>query len=164
MVVMGKVVAAQGILGWVKIQAYTEHLDALSEYSTWYLAKPGQQWREYRLHEAKPHNKVLLAKLDNIEDRTAAETLRGMLIAIPRSRFPATDENEYYWSDLIGMQVVNMQDEQLGTVDHLLDMGANDILVVRAGEREIMIPFLKHVVLQVDQKEKLIRVDWQADY
>ncbi len=164
MVVMGKIVAAQGILGWVKIQAFTEHLDALSKFKGWFLSKQGHGWRECHLREAKPHNKVLLAKLDGVEDRTTAEKLRGMLIAVPRSWLPETADGEYYWSDLIGMQVLNLQNEKLGIVDHLLDMGANDILVVLQDGQQVMIPFLKHVIHQVSLKEKLIRVDWQADY
>jgi 16S rRNA processing protein RimM len=164
MIVMGKVAAAQGILGWVKIQVFTENLDALSAYKTLFMAKPEKPWQEYKLLESRPHNKVLIARLDGINDRTAAEKLRGMLIAVPRSWLPDTGTDEYYWSDLTGMSVVSLQGEMLGVVDHLLDMGANDILVVKHDDREILIPFLSHVVQHVDLPSKLIRVDWQADY
>ena len=164
MVVMGKVVAAQGIQGWVKIQVFTEYLDALSAYKAWFMAKPEKPWQEVKLLESKPHSKVLIARLEGINDRTAAEKMRGMLVAVPRSWLPAAGVDEYYWSDLIGMRVVNLQDEMLGLVDHLLDMGANDILVVKLEDREILIPFLSHVVQHVDMTAKQIRVDWQADY
>ncbi len=83
---------------------------------------------------------------------------------MPRSSLPKEAENEYYWSDLIGMTVVNLEGQQLGKVDNLLDMGANDILCVQGEAGEILIPFLAHVVQQVSLDEKLIRVDWQADY
>lgn len=164
MVVMGRVVAAQGLLGWVKVQAFTQYLDALIEYNTWFLGNETQPWREFKVAECKPHTKVLVAKLEGISDRTAAEQCKGLLVAVPRSSLPPADENEYYWSDLIGMQVINLEGELLGTVDHLLDMGANDILCVRNDKGEILIPFLAHVVQQVSLEEKKIRVDWQADY
>lgn len=164
MIVMGRIVGAQGLQGWVKVQAFTQYLDALMEYSTWNIGNDGHPWREYKVAECKLHTKVLVAKFEGIIDRTAAEKFKGMLVAVPRSSLPKTDENEYYWSDLIGMHVVNLEGEQLGFVDHLLDMGANDIMCVHREEGEILIPFLAHVVQQVSMDEKLIRVDWQADY
>jgi 16S rRNA processing protein RimM len=164
MVIMGKIVAAQGIQGWVKVQAFTEYLDALLDYQTWYLGSATKPWREINVVEGKPHNKVLVARLEGVDDRTAAEKLRGLLVGIPRSKLPEASADEYYWSDLIGMRVENLQGEFLGNVDHLLDMGANDILVVKNEGVEILIPFLAHVVQQVEMETRLIRVDWQADY
>jgi 16S rRNA processing protein RimM len=164
MIVMGRVVAAQGLLGWVRVQAFTQYLDALIEYDTWFLGNDTQPWREYKVAECKPHTKVLVARLEGISDRTAAEQCKGLLIAVPRSRLPPADEDEYYWSDLIGMEVVNLEGELLGVVDHLLDMGANDILCVRNNKGEILIPFLANVVRKVSLEEKKIKVDWQADY
>ena len=161
---MGRVVAAQGLQGWIKIQAFTEQLDTLIDYATWQLGNDTHPWREFKILECKTHTKVLVAKLDGVGDRTAAEKLKGLLIAVPRSSLPSQADNEYYWSDLIGMKVVNLEGEQLGAVTGLLDMGANDILCVRNDTAEILIPFLSHVVQQVNQDEGLIRVDWQADY
>jgi 16S rRNA processing protein RimM len=164
MVVMGRIAAAQGLLGWVKVQTFTQNLDTLSDYKTWYLGHDEKSWRQYEVVECKPHTKVLVAKLDGLEDRTAAEKCKGLLIAIPRSQLPHAVEDEYYWSDLIGLSVINLQGETLGKVDHLLDMGANDILCVRSDKGEILIPFLAHVVAKVSLEEETIQVDWQADY
>ncbi|HUX89283.1 MAG TPA: ribosome maturation factor RimM [Gallionellaceae bacterium] len=164
MVIMGRIVAAQGLLGWVKVQTFTEHLDTLIDYDTWQLGNDTHPWREFKVLECKPHTKVLVAKLEGITDRTAAEKCKGLLIAVPRSSLPKAAEDEYYWSDLIGLNVVNLQGESLGKVDNLLDMGANDVMCVRNDKGEILIPFLSHVVQQVSLDEKLIRVDWQADY
>ena len=164
MVVMGRVVSAQGLLGWVKVQAFTEHLDTLIDYDTWQMGNDTHPWREFKVLECKPHTKVLVARLEGISDRTAAEKCKGLLIAVPRSSLPKASEDEYYWSDLIGLNVVNLQGESLGKVDNLLDMGANDVMCVRNDKGEILIPFLTHVVQQVSLDEKLIRVDWQADY
>ena len=164
MVIMGRVVSAQGLQGWVKVQAFTEHLDTLIDYDTWQMGNDSHPWREFKVLECKPHTKVLVAKLEGINDRTAAENCKGLLIAVPRSSLPKQGEDEYYWSDLIGMAVVNLAGESLGTVDNLLDMGASDMLCVRNDKGEILIPFLAHVIQQVSLDEKLIRVDWQADY
>jgi 16S rRNA processing protein RimM len=164
MVVMGRIVAAQGLLGWVKVQAFTEHLDTLIDYDLWQVGNDSHPWREIKVQECKLHTKVLVAKLDGINDRTAAENCKGLLIAVPRSSLPKEGDDEYYWSDLIGLSVVNLEGEQLGVVDNMLDMGANDILCVRSDKGEILIPFLAHVVQQVSLDEKIIRVDWQADY
>lgn len=164
MVIMGRVVAAQGLLGWVKVQAFTEHLDTLIDYDTWQMGNDTHPWREFKVLECKLHTKVLVAKLEGIADRTAAENCKGLLIAVPRISLPKQGDDEYYWSDLIGMSVINLEGEQLGRVDNLLDMGANDILCVHGDKGEILIPFLAHVVQQVSLDEKLIRVDWQADY
>lgn len=164
MVIMGRIVAAQGLLGWVKIQTFTEHMDTLIDYDTWQLGNDTHPWRTFKVLECKPHTKVLVAKLEGISDRTAAEGCKGLLIAVPRTSLPKEGVDEYYWSDLIGMTVVNLEGQELGKVDHLLDMGANDIMSVRDEAGEILIPFLSHVVQQVNLEEKLIRVDWQADY
>ncbi len=163
MVVMGKIVAAQGILGWVKVQTFTEYLDSLLDYDTWYVGNE-KAWRPLQVLEADVHGKVLVAKLEGIADRTAAEKYKGLLIAVPRAELPEQEEGEYYWSDLVGMSVENLAGETFGTVDNLLETGANDVLVVKDERGEILIPFIDPVIQQVDLKNRTIRVDWQADY
>jgi 16S rRNA processing protein RimM len=165
MVVMGKVVGAQGILGWVKVQTFTEYLDGLLDYQSWYVSVDQQSWREIKVLEANVHGKILIAKLQGISDRTDAEKCKGWLVAVPRVSLPPKEEGEYYWSDLIGLKVVNLTDEVLGTVDTLLETGANDVLSVRdAMGKELLIPFIASVIQRVDLAEKTLCVDWQADY
>lgn len=165
MVVMGRIVGAQGILGWVKVQTFTEYLDGLLDYDAWYLGNDKQPWRKVEVLEANVHGKIIIAKLPGILDRTSAEQCKGLLVAIHRDSLPAQAEGEYYWSDLIGMNVVNLADEVLGTVDTLLETGANDVLSVRDAEGvERLIPFIASVIQGVNLSEKTIRVDWQADY
>lgn len=163
MVVMGKIVAAQGLQGWVKVQTFTEYLDSLLDYDDWYAGSESA-WRSVKVLEAKVHGKVVVAKLDGVTDRNAAEKLKGQLIAVPRAELPEQDEDEYYWSDLIGLTVRNVQDEVLGTVENLLQTGANDVLVVQGAHGQLLIPFIASVAHDVDLAGKLIRVDWQADY
>ncbi len=164
MVVMGKIVAAHGILGWVKIQPYTEYLDSLLDYDTWQVGDE-RTWRPVQVLEADVHGKVVIAKLEGVADRTAAEKCKGQLVAVPRSELPEEEEGEYYWSDLIGLKVMNVAGEELGAVDTLLETGANDVLSVRDAQgKQILIPFIASVIEQVDLQQKTILVDWQADY
>lgn len=164
MVVMGKIVAAHGIQGWVKVQTFTEYLDSLDDYDAWWLGNERQDWREFKLLDCVPHGKVLIARLAGCEDRNAAERLKGMQVAVPRGALPDADEDEYYWSDLVGMQVENLEGEKLGVVSGLLETGANDVLVVKSGDAEVLIPFIAQVIVQVDATNRLIKADWQADY
>lgn len=164
MVVMGKVVGAQGIQGWVKVQTFTEYLDGLLDYDTWYVGNE-QAWRPLEVLEANVHGgKVLIAKLQGILDRTAAEKCKGLLIAVPRDSLPEQPEGEYYWSDLVGLVVENLEGVVFGTVDSLLETGANDVLVVKGEGGETLMPFIASVIQKVDLKSKKILVDWQADY
>lgn len=163
MVVMGKIVAAQGIQGWVKVQTFTEYLDSLLDYDVWYVGNEAA-WRPAEMLEARVHGKVVVARLEGVTDRTAAEKLKGQLIAVPRAELPEQGKDEYYWSDLIGMSVRNLQDEALGTVENLLETGANDVLVVQGDHGQLLIPFIASVAQDVDLANRMIRVDWQADY
>lgn len=164
MVIMGRIAAAQGIKGWVKIQPYTESLDSLLDYPTWWIGHENGPWRAVEIQQCEVHNKTLAAQLPDCPDRTAAEKLKGLLIAVPRSSLPEQADDEYYWSDLIGLTVVNEAGVQLGTVANLLETGANQVLSVRNENGEVLIPFVTGAIKQVDVKNKTIRVDWALDY
>jgi 16S rRNA processing protein RimM len=164
MVIMGRVAAAQGIQGWIKVQPFTEQLDSLVDYRTWWLGNEKLGWRELDVLKSSLHGKSLIAQLMGCHDRNTAETYKGLLIAIPRNRLPQPDEGEYYWNDLIGLEVRNLDDARLGLVSNLQDTGANQVLCVAGEKGEILIPFIASAIKQVDLAGKLIRVDWQADY
>ena len=164
MVIMGRVVSAHGIRGLVKIQPFTEYLDSLLDYRTWWIGHEQGPWREVKVGQCEAHSKTLVAQLPDCPDRTAAEKLKGLLIAVPRSSLPEQDEGEYYWSDLIGLAVVNEAGVTLGMVKNLLETGANQVLSVQGDGGEILIPFVASAIKQVDVKNKTIRVDWALDY
>lgn len=164
MVVMGRVAAAYGIRGWIKIQSFTEYVDSLLDYRTWWLGQEQGPWREAEVGQCEVHGKTLVAQLADCPDRTAAEKLKGLLIAVPRSSLPEREEGEYYWSELIGLAVVNEAGERLGTVVNLLETGANEVLSVHGDSGEILIPFVASAIKQVDLKNRTIRVDWLAEY
>ncbi|MBE9608903.1 ribosome maturation factor RimM [Chitinilyticum litopenaei] len=160
---MGYISGAFGVHGWVNVMADTEYADSLFGYQTWWLGRDGQ-WQAYTLEQGQSHAKKLSAKLEGVAERDAAHALRGCTIAVPRSAMPELDNDEFYWTDLIGMQVVNTRGEALGEVVKLLATGANDVLVVRDGKTERLLPFVAAVVLTVDQPAHCITVDWGLDY
>ncbi len=159
---MGRVAAPYGIRGWIKVQPYTEYLDGLLDYPLWRLGK-AEGWRDYRLLEGRSHGQYLLAQLDGIADRDAAECLRGLEIAVARSELPAAGEGEYYWDDLVGLEVVTVSGDVLGRVSGLMETGPQDVLRVQ-GDRERLIPFTAPIVQEVDPAAGRIVVDWEADY
>lgn len=167
MVVMGRIVAPYGVLGWLKILPDTETLDSLFDYPTWWVGK-GEQWRELKVESLKIHNDVLLAKLAGVSDRDMAFACKGQQVAVPREDLPEPDENEYYWSDLIGLSVKNQQNVDFGKVTDVFETGANDVLVVNTdkeqGNIERLIPFIDQVVIEVNLEAGTMLVDWDADF
>jgi 16S rRNA processing protein RimM len=162
MVVMGRIIAPFGVRGWLKIKTFTEAPDALVDFPDWWL-HTATGWQKYPLAEYELHSKGLVARLENIADRTAAELLKGIDIGVPRNALPDTGAKTFYWADLVGLEVVNQQHESLGIIDGLLETGANDVLIVK-GEVERLIPYVETVILDVDMQAKRMTVDWQRDY
>jgi len=162
LVIMGRIAAPYAVRGWIKVQTYTEYLDSLADYPRWRLGRQGE-WRDYTLLEAKPHGQYLVAHLEGVDGRSLAEALVGMDVAVARAELPAPETGEYYWDDLIGLDVVNLAGQVLGRVAGLLETGAHDVLKV-TGERERLIPFVEAIVREVDVAQGRILVDWGADY
>jgi 16S rRNA processing protein RimM len=162
-IIVGRIAGPYGVKGWLRVVSYTEQPDKLIDYAPWYL-KQGSAWRPTRVMEAKHHTKGLLVRLPGCEDRDRAAELSGSDIGIYRSQLPPTAADEYYWDDLIGLSVVTLDGLSLGTVDHLIATGANDVLVVR-GERERLIPFIQgNVIAMIDLDRRVIRVDWDPEF
>lgn len=159
---MGRIVAPYGVHGWVKIQPFTQTLDSLFDYEHWWIGE-SSGWREADIDEARIYGKVIIAKFVACEGRDAALALKGKEIAVSRSDMPAAGEDEYYWSDLIGLRVNNLQKIDLGEIKDVFATGANDVLVVQ-GERERLIPFTAQAVQSVDLAARCMLVDWDADF
>jgi 16S rRNA processing protein RimM len=169
LVLVGHVTGAYGIQGWVRIRPYSSDGDALLSAKTWWLDKP--ELHDVEMLQSKLHNDEVVARLMGVSGREAAEALKGATVQIRRSHFPALDNDEFYWVDLIGLAVVNERGEHLGVVGDLMDNGAHPILRVEQpvaeGEKpapELLIPFVDQFVKTVDQAARLITVDWEADY
>jgi len=160
-VILGTVAGVFGIKGWIKVRSETEPLTNILQYSPWYLHKNGK-WLRYELDQGQRHNKGLIAHLEGCDDRDHAASLVGYEIAIDRSQLPETREGEYYWSDLIGLRVENRQGHQVGVIKDLMQTGANDVLVIKNGENEILIPYVVgHYIDKVDLENGKVFVDWE---
>jgi 16S rRNA processing protein RimM len=161
---MGRVVAPYGVLGWLKIHPDTEALDSLVDYETWWIGKD-DNWREVKVESAKVHNDVLVVKLQSIDDRDAAFACKGKQVAVPRALLPKLEGDEYYWSDLIGLDVKNLQNVEFGKITDVFATGANDVIVAKSdGGQERLIPYIAQVILDVDIEAKTILVDWDEDF
>jgi 16S rRNA processing protein RimM len=164
LIIIGKIVGVYGIKGWFKILSFTRPRENIFKYSPW-LVKQNEEWLEIQLLEGKPQGKGLVASIEGITDRNEAMALVSSEIAIDRVRLPAAKQGEYYWHDLINMQVINQQNEVLGVVKELLETGANDVLVVEADKQRYLIPYVQDVYIKdVDTEQGVIQVDWQSDY
>lgn len=163
-VVLGRVSGLFGVKGWVKVFSHTDPPGNILDYSPWYLQLDGQ-WQSVDLLQGKVHGKGIIAHLENCPDRDAAQRLVGVDIAIERSRLPKPAEDEYYWADLVGLQVINKAGLELGCVDHLLETGANDVLVIHSeNKQEHLIPYVRgEVVQEIDLDKGLIQVDWDLE-
>lgn len=163
LVIMGFVRGAFGVRGNLKVHADTEFVDSLFDYPVWWLGRDGN-WTPYTFIDGQVQPKALVAQLEGVADRETAERMRGMQIAVPREELPEAEEGEYYWNDLIGLQVKNLQGVAFGSVSELMETGANDVLVVDDGANRRLIPFVDAIVSEVDLDAGHILVDWGADY
>ncbi len=163
MVLLGHVSGVFGVQGWVKVFSETRPVEAIGRYKRWFLGRQGQ-WRECKVLGFRPNGRGLVARLEGVDGRDGAQALLGQEIAVRQGDLPRTARGEYYWRDLVGCRVVNAEGVDLGTVSHLVETGANDVLVV-LGERERLIPFTQgHAVCAVDIAARRIEVDWDADF
>jgi 16S rRNA processing protein RimM len=169
LVLVGHITGAYGIKGWVRIKPYSADADAMLHAKTWWLDKPAL--RDVDVLQVKTHGEDVVAGLMGVADRNAAEALKGATVQIRRSHFPVLSDDEFYWIDLMGLAVENLQGESLGTVADLMDNGAHPILRVHAAQaaetekpKEWLIPFVDQFVKTVDKQEKKITVDWGLDF
>ena len=159
-VIVGQVAGVFGIKGWLKIRSETDPLTNILQYSPWYL-KINQQWRCFEVQTGQTHGKGLIVQLKGCTDRNQAEELVRAEIAIEAEQLPVLAENEFYWSDLIGLAVQNQQGQSLGSVTDMMPTGANDVLVIEGQGPQVLIPYvLDYYVLDIDLENKTMLVDW----
>ncbi len=162
-VVVGEVSGVFGVRGWVRVYSHTDPRGNILRLSPWYLGRGGD-WTAFRVVEGRRHAKGIVAQLEGCGDRDGAAALVGRQIAVDRAQLPPPAEDEFYWTDLEGLRVLNLEGIDLGVVDHLFSTGANDVLVVQ-GERERLIPFVwDEVIREVAFDSREMRVDWDADF
>ncbi|MCW9013260.1 MAG: ribosome maturation factor RimM [Gammaproteobacteria bacterium] len=165
---LGKISGVFGVKGWVKVHSFTDPREGIVDYGSWLIKQQGS-WREVQLETGQRQGKTVIAKIRGVEDRDQAMLLMGAKIAIRPDQLAGLEQDEYYWRDLEGLRVVNTDGVDFGIVDHMLETGANDVMVVE-GDRERLIPFTLgeagtgHAVLKVDLAAGEITVDWDADF
>lgn len=158
---VGHISGVHGVKGWVKIYSLTDPREGIFEYQPWLL---GESRKEVHLVQGKKQGKYLIALFDDINDRDKAEGLLNQPIAIYRDQFSTLPEDEFYWSDLLGLSVQLQDGSGLGTIDQMLATGANDVMVVK-GERERLIPFVYGLyVKSVNLEDGIVIVDWDPDF
>ena len=166
-VVMGRIVDAYGVMGWIKVLPFTASVDGLLDYRTWWIGS-GDRWRQIAIAEARAHGATLVARPEGYGDRNAAIALKGLEVAVDRGALPEIGENEVYWADLEGLQVVNLQGESLGRIVEVFSNGAHDILRVRSGDGgeavERLMPYVAAIVKAVDLLARRVTVDWGLDW
>lgn len=164
MVLMGRVLGAFGVRGELKIESFADPVSAILRYLPWLLRDARGNERTLDGVRGRETAKGVVASLPGVDDRDAADAMRGTEILVPRDTLPPPAPGEYYWVDLEGLRVVTLEGVELGTVSHLVATGANDVLVVH-GERERMLPFVEpQFVKSVDFGSRTITVDWDPEF
>ena len=162
-ITLGFISSVFGVKGWVKIHSFTGVREDILKYKNWLLEKNGHSF-QLKLEAGKKHGKSVIAKFEGYNDRDQAAKLIKANIVISRSALPDLPKGEYYWSDLEGLDVFNVENKLYGQVDHLFETGANDVMVVK-GEKEILIPFIQgDYIKSVDLEAKRIVVDWPEEF
>ena len=155
-VVLGEVMGVFGVRGWIKLRSHTRPIEAILDYPVWQVGE-----RRFELLDGRQQGPGLVASLDGIEDRDAAAALRGLTIPVSREELPPTRPGEYYWADLIGLEVRNSAGAVLGRVEEMMETGAHDVLVVRGSGRQTLIPFVQGpIVTRVDVPGGCLQVEW----
>lgn len=168
LIVLGKITSVHGVRGEVKIYSFTDPIDNLLDYPHWTLKRDAEV-KQVEMLSGRLQGKVLVAKLKGLDDREVARTFAGFDICVPRALLPDLAEDEFYWYQLEGLKVIDQLGQLLGKIDHLLETGANDVMVVKPcadslDDRERLLPYTVQCVLKVDLAAGEMQVDWDADF
>lgn len=151
-----------GIKGWIKVHASTDPIDNILQYFPWQIQHQGQ-WQLITIAEARRQGKLIIARIQDCTTPELAKTYTNDTIAIEREQLPPLPLNEYYWTDLIGLRVVNQDGADFGIVDSLFETGSNDVLVIH-GERQRLVPYLPAVIKHIDLTQRIMTIIWDADF
>jgi 16S rRNA processing protein RimM len=156
---VGRLGAAHGVRGWLRVQSFTDPPQRLFEWKRWRL----QSGTEVNVLESRAQGNAWIARLEGIEDRDAAGRLSGQVVLVDRGELPATTGREHYRADLVGFEAKNVEGALLGVVDHFIDTPGNAVMVIR-GTREYLVPMVAQYLRSVDQQARRLIVDWPEDF
>ncbi len=169
-IVVGKIAGLYGVRGWVRVYSHTQPRENILSYQTWYLQN-GESWAPFELEVGRRHSKGIVAKLVGCDDRDQATELQQKNIAVKREQLAKLEAGEYYWHQLIGLKVRNLEQIDFGSIDAILQTGANDVMVVKLPnkdqdqEQERLVPFIQgDVIKEINLEEGTMLVDWDADF
>ena len=158
LLIMGHVTGVHGLKGYIKVKSHAGSNETFDDGARLFVGHSVDQGNWYTIVKTSSHKKGLRVLLADV-DVNVAQTLVGMDIFIPRADLPDLDEGTYYWNDLIGITVTDIHQGLLGTIEHVMATGSNDVFVVTGGKREVLVPCLSHVVLSVDVEKQTMTVD-----
>jgi 16S rRNA processing protein RimM len=162
-VVIGAILGPFGVRGWIKVRSHTDPPENILRYSPWFIAEQGGI-SERKVLDGRRQGNVVVARVEGITDRDQAALLQRAEISVPRHRFPPLKRGQYYWADLIGLEVRTTEGVVLGIVANMMETGANDVMEVR-GERERLIPFVAgQFVKEVRLDDGVVIVDWDPEF
>ena len=167
--VIGQITSVFGVKGWLKVYSYTDPKEGILDYRNWTLVLNGKRIPA-KLVDGRRQGQGIVVRLKGIDDRDVAKTYSGADITVATSELPALPEGEYYWHQLEGLNVFTVDGECLGQIDHLIETGSNDVIVVRAtdgsiDQKERLIPYLpEQVVREVSLADSKVTVDWDPEF
>lgn len=161
-IIVGHFGQSYGVKGWLKVHSLTDPIDNILHYSPWQVQHLNQ-WHLVKITHAKQQGNNIIVKLAECDTPEAAKTYTNDPIAIEREQLPVLPKDEYYWTDLIGLRVINQEGIDFGIVDSLLATGSNDVFVIK-GDRQRLLPYTTEVVNNIDLTQKIIHVIWDADF
>lgn len=147
---VGKISGAHGVKGNFKVYSYSNNLESLRAARTLHVKGHNEEIREFRIKEVSGHAGKIILGLHGISDMDQVQSLVGSEICLYRSQLPQLEEDEYYWRDLIGLDVVTMEGELLGSIVDIFETGSNDVYVVKSEQREYLIPAIAEVIRSID--------------
>ncbi len=164
LIILGHVSGVFGVKGWLKIYSETDPVQNILKYKPWLLFR-NNQWQAFQPLQGKKQGKGVVAYIEGYDDRDQAAGLKGCKIAVRRDQLPEIgDDDGYYWTDLEGLRVENLEGFYLGDISHLFETGSNDVIVVK-GDRERLVPYIaEQVVKTVDLDKGLMVVDWDPEF
>jgi len=170
-IVIGRLGRSFGVKGWQVLQSFTDPPENILQYGPWYLQrKPDGSWQELAKPACQPHKNGHIVRIEHIQNPEDAHTYSGSFIGVTRDALSAVEnvidsaDAEYFWHDLVGCEVYNLDDVSLGRVDHLIETGAHDVLIVKNDEGNHLIPFHEPYLQNVDLTAKRISVEWHLDW
>ena len=161
---LGKITGVHGIKGWLKIQSFSSPPENILNYPSWIINNQGEE-ELYSIEQGRKQNNKIVVKLEKIDDRNTAESLINSKIQIQRSDLPKLSNENYYWSDLVGLSVLNSEETVIGKIESLIETGANDVMVIiTLKDERILIPFVMHeIIKEVNVELNYIKIDWSIE-